>query len=218
VLVTWGHKGQPDRVEFGEGVNIIDPLTGKTTQADSFDLTPTPILVPGAPAKLVAEAQANQDKSLPWGGDYTGAKEVSVTMGEKNVEKGLHTLSGESIAADVVAYGGPARAGSVPGGNAFVVDPGFLSYSPTPIEVAITVRRNPANDNAGFKLIYESTDGYKNFGWYTVPDNKEWHTVKWKITDPQFVSMWGYNFALESDGNQYNKYYIQSVTVTKLDQ
>ena len=43
-----------------------------------------------------------------------------------------------------------------------------------------------------------------------------WHTMRWKITDPQFVAMWGYHFTLESDGNQYNKYYIQSVTVTKL--
>ena len=53
-------------------------------------------------------------------------------------------------------------------------------------------------------------------GWYTVPDNKEWHTVKWKIEDAQFVNYWGFNFALESDGQQFNKYYIQSMTVTKL--
>jgi hypothetical protein len=50
-----------------------------------------------------------------------------------------------------------------------------------------------------------------------VPDNREWHTVRWTINDPQFVNYWGYNFALESDGNVYNKYLIQSVTVTKLD-
>jgi len=80
------------------------------------------------------------------------------------------------------------------------------------------VRRNEANVNAGFKLVYESTNGYKNLGWYTVPDNKEWHTMSWKISDAQFVSSWGYNFSLDSDGNQYNKYYIQSVTVTKLNQ
>jgi hypothetical protein len=50
-----------------------------------------------------------------------------------------------------------------------------------------------------------------------VPDNKEWHTVSWKIDDPQFVNYWGYNFALESDGNKFNKYVIQSVTVKKLE-
>ena len=64
--------------------------------------------------------------------------------------------------------------------------------------------------------VYESTDGYKNRGWYTVPDNKEWHTVKWKIHDAQFVNFWGFNFSFNSDGDKLNKYYIQSVTVTKL--
>ena len=67
-------------------------------------------------------------------------------------------------------------------------------------------------------MIYESTDGFKTAkpGWYTVPDNKKWHTITWKIDDPQFVNYWGFNFNLESDGNQFNKYLIQSVTVTKL--
>jgi hypothetical protein len=78
------------------------------------------------------------------------------------------------------------------------------------------MRRNEANDNAGFKLNYESTTGYKNLGWYTVPDNKQWHTMKWKIDDAEFVNMYGFNFSLDSDGNKFNKYDIQSVTVTKL--
>lgn len=41
--------------------------------------------------------------------------------------------------------------------------------------------------------------------------------MTWKIRDAQFVGMWAYNFLLNSDGNTFNKYYIQSVTVTKLD-
>ena len=217
VLACWAPGGTPDHVNFGEAVQIVDPLTGHSTSTNICELTTAPILVIGVPKNLMTQARANQNRPLPWGGDYTQAKSVSVTMGAKNTEKGLHTLSGDAIAADVVAYGGPARAGNVPGGNAFVVDPGFLTYTTTPIEITVVVRRNPANDNAGFKLVYESTDGFKNCGWYTVPDNKEWHTKTWKITDPQFVGMWGYNFALESDGNQYNKYYLRSVTVTKLN-
>lgn len=60
--------------------------------------------------------------------------------------------------------------------------------------------------------------GFKTAGsWFTVPDNTKWHTVKWTIDDAQFVNYWGYNFALESDGNPFNKYYIQSVTVTRRD-
>jgi hypothetical protein len=221
VLVTWAYRGAADAIDLGRGAQIIDPMTGDGTDTGKHPLTSKPILIIDPPKDLIAQARSNVRKPLPWGGDYSAAKSVSIAMGEKNVEKGLHNLSGDAVAADVVAYGGPARSGGVPGGNAFVVDPQFLSYSPTstptPIEVTIVVRRNPANDNAGFKLVYESTRGYKNFGWYTVPDNKQWHTIQWKITDAEFVGMWGYNFALESDGNQYNKYFIQSVTVTKVD-
>jgi hypothetical protein len=47
--------------------------------------------------------------------------------------------------------------------------------------------------------------GFKTAGsWFTVPDNTKWHTVKWTIDDAQFVNYWGYNFALDSDGNQFN--------------
>ena len=153
VLVTWARKGTPDRVLFGQVVQIVDPLTGKTTITNTYDLTIAPILVIAPPADLVAKAQSNKPKPLPWGGHYADARSVSVTMGERNMERGLHTLSGAAVAEAVVAYGGSARAGSVPGGNLFIVDPDFLSYTATPIEITAVVRRNEANDNAGFKLI-----------------------------------------------------------------
>jgi hypothetical protein len=218
ILATWASSMTVDTIDFGQAVRIVDPMTGKVSEAASHNLSIAPILVDGVPDKLLKHAQDNKGKPITWGGDYTGAKSVSVTFGEKNVEKGLHTQSAETIAKDVVAYGGSARSGGVPGGNVFMVDPNFLSYTSTPIEISIVVRRNEANDNAGFKLVYESIRGYKDLGWYTIPDNKEWHAVKWKIRDAQFVGMWGYSFLLNSDGNQYNKYHIQSVTVTKLDQ
>ncbi len=217
VLVTWA-RGAADHVKFGESVKIVNPLTGEATSADRYELTKAPIIVPDVPAKLVAEAKANKGQPLPWGGDFSKAKSVSVTFGERNVERGLHSLSGNAVADAVVAYGGSARAGSVPGGTVFIVDPGFLSYTTTPIKITAVVRRNEANENAGFNLNYESTSGLKGGpGWYTVPDNTKWHTVSWKIDDPQFVNYWGFNFSLNSDGDQFNKYYLQSVTVTKLD-
>ncbi len=217
VLVAWAKRGAAEPLDFGQAVQLVDPLTGNATNTASYALTTAPVLAVGIPTALVAKAQSNKSKPLPWGGDYANAKSVSVTMGERNVEQGLHTLSGDAVAQAVVAYGGSARAGNVPGGNLFIVDPDFLSYAATPIEITAVVRRNEANDNAGFKLVYESTSGFKTAGtWFTVPDNKGWHTARWKINDPQFVNYWGFNFSLESDGNKFNKYYIQSVTVTKL--
>ena len=51
---------------------------------------------------------------------------------------------------------------------------------------------------------------------FTVRDNKDWHTATFRLEDPQFVNYWGYNFALESDGNTFNRYYLKSVEVRKL--
>jgi len=217
VLITWATRKGADHIDFGKPMEIVDPLTGKSTSASSYDLTSAPILALDVSPALIVKAKANAGHPLPWGGDYANAKSVSITTTEAGiVEKGLHSHAGANVAEAVVAYGGSARAGDVPGGNVFMVDPNFLSYQTVPIEITVVVRRNENNDNAGFKLTYESTNGFKNMGWYTVPDNKEWHTMKWTIKDAQFVSMWGFNFSLNSDGNKYNKYYIQSVTVTKL--
>lgn len=219
VLIAWGHKGDASEVSFARPVKQVNPLTGEETTSESMKLTVAPVFILNVPDDLLAKAKSNKGRPLPWGGDYADAKSVSITVDGKQVEKGLHTFSGESVAGAVVAYGGSARAGNVPGGNVFIVDPTFLSYTSTPIEIIAVVRRNEANTNAGFKLVYESTRGLKTAksGWYTVPDNKQWHTVRWQIDDAQFVNYWGYNFALESDGNQYNQYYLQSVTVTKLE-
>lgn len=216
VLVAWDKRRVTNEFRFDEKVKIVNPIDGSITETDRHELSTAPVFVLDPPPKLLEKAKTNRDQPIPWGGDFTESNSVSITMGENAEENGLHTLSGEAVAEAVTGYGGSARAGNVPGGNLFVVDPGFLSYTSEPIEITAVVRRNEANDNAGFKLVYESTDGFKTAGgWYTIPDNKKWHTVTWKIPNPQFVSYWGYNFSLVSDGNQYNRYFIQSVSVRK---
>ncbi|HWB61066.1 MAG TPA: hypothetical protein VG733_16415, partial [Chthoniobacteraceae bacterium] len=146
VLATWAPPGVTDNVNLGQPVQIIDPISGAETTAATCALTNAPVLISGAPQNLVAQAQANKNRPFPWGGDYTNAKSVSITMGARNVEKGLHTMSGATLAADVSAYGGSARSGAIPGGNVFVIDPNFLSFTTVPIEITVVVRRNPAND------------------------------------------------------------------------
>ncbi len=212
VMATWAATMAADKVDFGKSVKITDPLTGTVTETASTSLTIAPILIDGVPDDLVAKAKANKAKPFPWGGDYTGAKSVSVTFGEKNVEKGLHTKSAESVAADVIAYGGGSRVGSIPGGNVFMVDANFLSYTTVPIEISVVCRRNEKNDPAKLTLTYESLSGYKKADVYEIPDNEKWHTATWKIEDAQFVSQWAYNFTLNN-----GKYAVQSVTVTRLD-
>jgi hypothetical protein len=212
VMAAWASSKAVDPVDFGKPVKIVDPLTGAITEEKTHPLSIAPILVDGVPDDLVQKARANRSKPFVWGGDYTGAKSVSVTFGERNAEKGLHTQSAESIAADVLAYGGSARVGTVPGGNVYMVDPNFLSYTTTPIEISAVVRRNPKNDPVKLTLTYESTSGYKKADPFEVPETDAWHTATWKLDDAQFVSQWAYNFTLNS-----GKYIVQSVTVTKLD-
>ena len=124
-------------------------------------------------------------------------------------------MAGDLIAADVVAYGGNARAGQVPkGGDTFLIDPNFLSYTPTPIEITAVVQKGPDAAPAKMEITYESPearDGYKKGQAYEVPDGANWTTLTWKLTDAQFVSMYGYNFSF-SKGN----YMLKSVTVTKV--
>ncbi|QDU55306.1 GH39 family glycosyl hydrolase [Aeoliella mucimassa] len=217
-MIAWGQPGEPTELRMPNEMTVVQLASGESQQLRELSLGVTPVLFTELPDIIVNRAKANAKKPLDWGGDYTDAKEVSIEYGEQIVERGLHTRAGEDIAKAVVAYGGSARAGSVPGGNAFIVDPGFLCYDTVPIEIELEVRRQEQNENAGFKLVYESPEGFKTAGgWYTIPDNKQWHTVTFRVDDPQFVNYWGYNFLLQSDGNVYNKYYIRKATVRKLE-
>ncbi|MEC5127451.1 beta-galactosidase [Verrucomicrobiales bacterium BCK34] len=218
VMAAWARSGSPEVVEFESDVHVVDPTQSTIVRGRSVELGAAPLFVLDVPAGVIAQAKANRDKPFISGVDYAGADEISIEFGETTIERGLHTRSGAHLAEAVVAYGGSARAGNVPGGNVFFVDPAFLSYSQEPIEIEVEVRRNPENENAGFKLVYESADGFKTApdGWFTVPDNQKWHRKTWRIEDPKFVNYWGYNFILESDGPKFSNYLIRSVKVKKL--
>ncbi len=212
VLTTWAATEAPDTIRFAKPVKIVDPVGGGITESDTARLTTMPIFIDGVPEDLLKQAEANRGKPFPWGGDYTDAQSVSIVMGADNVEKGLHTQSAQGVAEDVLAYGGNARAGGVPGGNVFMVDSNFLSYAATPIEISAVVRRNPNNAPAKLVLEYESTSGYKKAPEFDIPDNKTWHTATWKIDDAQFVGTWAFNFRFN-----IGPYFVKSVSVRKLD-
>jgi polysaccharide biosynthesis protein PslG len=213
VMVTWAPPGATDNVNFGSSVQILDPVSGSVTKGSTYSLTNAPVLVVGVPAGLLTQAQNDKGLPFPWLGDYTSAQSVSETSASPNVESGLHGLG-----SSTTVYGGSAYDCSKSPGTAFTVDPNFLSYTPTSIQITAVVRRDAANDNAGFNLKYESTTGRKSTGaWFTIPGNDKWYTKTWTITDDEFVSDWGYNFSFDSDTTAYSKYYIQSVTVTKLN-
>ena len=138
-------------------------------------------------------------------------------MGSPNAERGLHQVSADATSKPVSVPGGFVRDCSKGASQTFTVDPNFLSYTALPINITAVVRRMPAGENAGFNLKYESTSGWKAAeSWFTVPEENRWHSKTWTITDPEFVGKWGFNFAFDSDGTQFSKYQIRSVTVSKL--
>ena len=146
----------------------------------------------------------------------TRAKSVSVAVGSPNTEKGLHQIGADGTSTAVKVHGVLARDCSKGASQTFTVDPNFLSYTAETITITAVLRRVAANDNAGFNLKYESTTGWKGAeSWYTIPEDERWHTKTWTITDPQFVGKWGFNFSFDSDGNQFSKYHVRSVTVSK---
>jgi hypothetical protein len=126
-------------------------------------------------------------------------------------------LDGTTSSSAATFDGTPARFAGVAGSQTFTVDPSFLGYTPTPIEVSVVVGSAPGAD-AGFSFIYESTDPSKfsGIGWNYIPGDGTWHTINFIISNDEFDSIWGYNFGLNSDSTSNSQYYIQSVTVTKL--
>jgi hypothetical protein len=215
VLAVWAPPGSTDTIDFGQPVQILDPLTGGLVNTATYTLTNAPVLVVGVPSSLVDQAQANLNLPYSWGGDYTGATSVSVITGGPNTEAGLHQLNPDGTSTVVLVDGSPARDCSRSSAQFFTIDPNFLSWTPTPIQITVVARR-VGSATAGFNLKYESTTGWRGAGgaWYTIPGYDRWYTRTWTITDDEFVSKWGYSFRLDSDSTTYSRYYLQSVTVS----
>lgn len=219
VMVGWAPAKGRGTVRFDHDVDFTNLITGESGKAREKDLDGSPVCFTGIPAAMVKAATPVSRELPPWPGDpgrYAGAKSVEIDSTKQPAERGLHTRGGGELARAIVAYGGSARAGDAPGGALYVVDPAFLSYDSVPLKITAEVRRKDPKVNAGFKLVYESRDGFKTAdGWKTIPEEDRWHTMTWDLPDSCFVNYWGYNFRLESDGNENNKYYVRRIKVEK---
>lgn len=219
VMPLWAAAGTNETVTFSAAVRVLRPLTGQLTPLPAgggLALSNEPVLILDVPDPLVAQAESNRDLPFPWGGDYTGAQSIAVTLGNPNADEGLHQFRPDASSTPVLAYGTWVRDASRGSAQDFTVDPNFLSYTPTTVQISVVTRRKEGNEAAGFNLKYESPAGWKNYGvWYSVPGTNRWYTNTWTITDPQFVSIWGFNFRLDSDSTNHSHYYLRRVTVTK---
>jgi hypothetical protein len=221
VMVAWTPAKARETVRFPSKLRFVNLTTGEQGETNEREMDGSPICFTGIPEELIAKATPVSRQLPPWPGDpgrYAGTRSVEIDSTKQPAEHGLHTRAGTYVSRAIVAYGGPARAGDAPGGSLFVVDPAFLSYESVPLRITAEVRRKDPAVNAGFKLVYESREGFKTSGgWHTIPEGDGWHTISWELKDPCFVNYWGYNFRLESDGDTYNKYYLRGIKVEKTD-
>jgi hypothetical protein len=218
VMAAWAPPGITDTVTFSSPVTVVNPVTSSTnTNVTSYSLTNTPVLVLGVPANLITQAQTNKSKPFPWGGDYSDATTVSIpVMGTANTELGLHQLHANRTSTSVTVYGETARDWSKHTEQKFSVDPNFLSYTTSPIQVTIVARKHAGAGDARISQVnYESTTGYKDLSEakFDIPGDDQWYTKTWTINDPQFVGMYAYNLRFYAS---LNNFYVKSLTVSKV--
>jgi hypothetical protein len=214
VMAAWAPPGASDSVTFTGAVQVVNPLTNTTTSLPAgqvLTLTSSPVIVLGIPSTLLATAQANKSLPFPWKGNYTGATTVGIQMGNPNVESGLHQMATSSFTPAQVGGTWVQDVSSQSGQN-YMCDPNFLAYTPSKVQISVTVMAK--NSSAGFNLKYESVNGWEGIGWNSIPYDGQWHTITFNLTDDEFVGVWGYNFSLNSDSTSQSDYYLKSVTAT----
>ncbi len=100
VLAAWmPAEGMDKTMTFKSDVKVVEALgkAGWTLKAGQpLPLTDAPVFVVGLPADLLAQAQANANKSYPWGGDYSKAESVSVELGAAEGSRGVFQIGRKS--------------------------------------------------------------------------------------------------------------------------
>jgi hypothetical protein len=150
-------------------VNVID-LAGAQTKVGAgqeLALTTTPVFVTGIPESLAARARSNVTKPYPWGAHYAHAQEVTCEMGAVNREDGLKQVNPNTTAVVNGLVESFVRPNFAAGGEGrylyFRVDPQFVPYGTSHLEITIVARRMAPDKEAGMNLTYESADhGYTN--------------------------------------------------------
>jgi len=222
VLVAWSAPGATNAVIFDAAVRVVD-LAGKEMSLAARQeqvLTSAPVFIVGLPEAIVAQAKVQAGKPFPWGNDYSQEREVSIRLGNSNVEKGINQLNPATTLPDTLANSDMCRRLNFKHGSEgryayFRVDPTFAPFGTKELEITLVARRIAADKAAGTTLLYESTAGYRSAkGGFSIPAGDDWQEYTWKVDDANFVGQWGWNFRFEATGSP-NEFLIREVRVTK---
>jgi len=217
VMAAWMPAGRTGSVSFSTNVEVVNPQTNSSytlTAGQNLALSDSVVFIVGIPATQLAQAQSNASQPFPWGGNHASASTVSIDLGPNNVSNGIeqrhisntvpHTFSDGTTGQKMNAPG-------VPGGTDinFAVHPSFASAATKTYYVRVTARRITTNVNyAGMNFFYQAWDPAlwnpyvaASGGWWSLPNDLDWHTHTWQITNACFTRMWGYDFFFRVDGS-----------------
>lgn len=217
VLVAWMPAGRAGTTTFPVAVQVTDPKTNATTTlaaGQTLNLTDSAVLVSGLPSSLVTQAQANAAQPFPWGGNYAAASAVSIDLGPNNASNGVEQRHVSNTVPHTFSDGTTGQKMNAPGVSGgtdinFAVHPSFASATQKTFYVRVTARRLTTNVNyAGMNFFYQAYDPAlwnpyvaASGGWWSLPNDLNWHTKTWQITNACFTRMWGYDFFFRVDGS-----------------
>ncbi|WOJ91232.1 glycosyl hydrolase [Methylocapsa polymorpha] len=222
VLAVWSPPGTEHKITFPADVGVIDLAGGDSTlrAGQGLTLTGTPLLLTKVPASLARQARDKAGKPFPWGGDYAKAEVVLSRLGAVNVDSGVKQVDLQTTLSVTAGAESWRRTDFTrPEGDGryvqFRVDPQFVPYGTTNLEITAVVRRAAPETVAGMNIDYESLKGYRGGPNYQeIPGDEQWHELTWKVSDANFVGGWGWNFRLSALGSA-GEFDVKEVRVRK---
>jgi hypothetical protein len=221
--VSLATAGSPNAV--GATGQAVSPGAGSM-----FPVGPDPVFVSDPAPSVVAEAEQAARQGTSWAvrdarHDFSHAASVSAQLGATDVEHGLYNQRLRSLrAGDVV----PVEVDGVQAVRTdqsrdavyvfFDVDHSYVYFVDGRYDLIVTVQvhRASAPQQVGFNLFYDSMSGYRFTPWQWVDAGQGWATYTFRLTDADFSSTWGWDFAVNGAGDKKENLIVRAVTVTKV--
>jgi len=233
--VVWSAGGaQNIAMASAGGLKVVGATGPAPTPAPGDTSTvqagPEPVFVQGLAPSVVAEAAQTALQGPPQilrdaAHDFTRADSVSVILGAADDERGLYnqrlrTLPSGAI-VPVTVDGDSAVKTDQSTDAVYVyldVDHSFAYFVDGREDLLITVEvhRGKAARQIGFNILYDSMSGYRFTPWQWIEPGTGWATYTVKLTDANFSSTWGWDFAINGAGDKTDALVVRSVTVRKM--
>ncbi|HKV44665.1 MAG TPA: hypothetical protein VJT32_08330, partial [bacterium] len=206
------------------------PIPSSGEGASTVLAGPEPVFVQGLAPSVLAEAAQTAQQGSPRilrdaAHDFARADGVSVTLGAVDDERGLYNQRLRALRSGAVVpvtVDGDSAVRTDQSTDAVYVyldvDHSFAYFVDGHEDLLITVEvhRARAARQIGFNLLYDSMTGYRFTPWQWIDPGTGWATYTVKLTDANFSSTWGWDFAINGAGDKTDALTVKSVTVRKV--